>query len=84
MAARTNPQSKARRRASQRLMEVMKQYDLDPKQVARETGLDRVTLKNLTKFTPCWHTIYKISAYLESVARERKQIKADQRTSSSP
>lgn len=72
MASRTNTQSRARRRAGRRLMEVIEHYGLDLRLVSRDTGIDLVTLKNLRNFTPHLHTIEKISIYLEGVARERR------------
>lgn len=72
MASRTNSQSRARRKAGRRLMEVIEQYGLDIRQVARDTGVDLVTLKNLRNFTPHLHTIEKISVYLEQLARDRR------------
>lgn len=72
MTAKINKQSVARRRAGRRLMEVIKKYNLNLRTVARETGVDLVTLENLKTFTPHLNTIERVSVYLEQIARLRQ------------
>jgi hypothetical protein len=74
MATRANAQSRARRQAGKQLMDIIESYGLELKHVAKETGIDLVTLRNLKTFTPHLQTIGKISAYLEDHA---KAIKAN-------
>lgn len=71
MASRSNPQSCARRRAGRNLMEIIEHYQLDVRQIAKDTGIDLITLQNLRTFTPHLHTIERISVHLQQVARER-------------
>ena len=71
MASRTNPQAKARRRAGKRLQKLINRYSLPLKKIAKDTGIDMLTLQNLETFTPHLRTIEKIAKYIEGIARER-------------
>lgn len=75
MASRSNAQSRARRRAGRNLMEIIERYELDIHQIAKDTGVDLITLENLATFTPHLRTIERVSAYLQRIARQRRGAK---------
>lgn len=82
MASRSNPQSRARRRAGRRLAALIAEYDVDLRQIAKDTGVDLVTLQNLDKFTPHLNTIEKVAVYLEEIAREKARRSPSQQAPS--
>lgn len=60
-----------RKSTSKKLIEIIQLYNLDLKQIAKDTGIDMVTLKNLSKFTPHLRTVEKLSRYLENIAKNK-------------
>jgi len=73
--ARSNLQSRQRRRAGQRLKSIIDEFGLTTREIAEATGIDRVTLDNLMKFTPQLSTIERLAKYLEAEARKRAAAK---------
>lgn len=63
----------SRRRAGQKLAAVIECQGLDLRQIAKETEIDLVTLRNLRNFTPHLHTIETLSVYLERRVREQRK-----------
>jgi len=72
-SSRQNAQSKARRRAGRRLAEAIADLNVNIGEIAKDTGVDRVTLDNLHSFTPHLSTIERVSRYLEDIAKEKYQ-----------
>lgn len=60
-------------------MDIIERYGLDPRQIAKDTGVDLITLTNLATFTPHLRTIERVSAYLQKVARGRRTSLVRQR-----
>lgn len=70
MSIRQNAQSRARRRTAKRLIEIITEFDIPLREIAKKTGIDLVTLTSLSKFTPHLATIEKLSKYLEAYIKE--------------
>ena len=61
----------ARRKAGRKLAEIIEHLGLLHKDISKATGVDMITIQNLTKFTPHILTIERIAAYIEKVTRKK-------------
>ena len=67
--------SSQRRLAGQRLADAIDYLGLDPKAVATATGVDPIAVTSLHKKTPHFSTLARVAAYVEKIAKERRDKK---------